>query len=107
MGLAAVLAENLPPEGVFSGIAVDSDELDKAGVPKGATLIVDLEQSPQVKNRQVVCRLKGNDGYDLFQYLDDLGSSFKVRDPATGKDQKLAKARVLSMHLVYSTIMPR
>ena len=108
MGEAALLTEPLPEEGTYVGVLVDSASYLEAGIPRGSSVILDLNAEPFVQHRNVAIRARGGDGFHLYKYIDSTQTTIRVHDLADdGRLRSIRMAQVAAIHLVYQITMPR
>ena len=103
---SALILDEVPEEGIYVGIAVDGHMLNQAGIPKGSTLLLDIDADPFVKLRNIVVRIRGEDGFTFLQYLESTDTSIKVKDPVQNRFRTLRLSAIAQAHLVYSITMP-
>lgn len=106
LGHNALMTEGLPENGVYTGIAVDTKDLEKEGIPKGSTILLDVDADPFVKYRNIMVRLRGEDGFKLLKYLSSTDTSIKVEDPCERRERNIKLNQIAQAHLVYSITMP-
>lgn len=106
LGHTALMSEELPENGVYTGITVDTKEYEKEGIPKGSTILMDVDAEPFVKFRNIMVRLRGEDGFKLFKYLSSTDSSIKVNDPLERRERSIKLSAIAQAHLIYSITMP-
>lgn len=107
MGEPALKTEQLPDDGTYAGILVDTNYLLQAGIPNGSTIVLDLQADPLVPHRNVVVRLRGDDGFYLMKYLSSSATTIRVQNPAeNNKLQSFRLTQIAQMHLVYQITMP-
>jgi len=106
MGRTGILAEGLLHETNYAGISVDNESLENQGIPKGSTLLLNLDEDPCQNKRMVAARVRGYDGYRYLQYISETPSGYMMHDPAYGKQKVYRKADILGMFLVQSVQMP-
>lgn len=107
MGEPALKTQELPDEGTYAGILVDTGYLSEAGIPKGSTIVLDLQANPLVPHRNVAVRFSGEDGFQLLKYHSSTSTTLRFQDPAmNNKMRSIRAAQVSQIHLVYQITMP-
>jgi hypothetical protein len=106
MGHAEVLAPNLPVEGTFAGIAVDDESWAGAGLRKGSLIALNLNAAPRIVNGFVAVREKDKNGFGYYQFQDDTGRSYRLKDPRSNNVRTVRHELVMAMHLVHAVFAP-
>lgn len=102
MGTATVKVENIDPDTNSALLDVDTAMYVGNGIPKGSTVILDLDADPRKEGRLVAMRLRGTDGFHLYQFQGTLHNGFRLKYMADDTVLKIRSATISAIHLVHS-----
>ena len=103
---ALPIVDDLPRDGVYAGIDVDSNDLVSLHIQRGEIIVVVLDQSPLQETRMVMVRRRGSDAFDYCQYIGRTTSTLRFVSPVEEHPFSLRKSAIMQMFLVEKVIGP-